>query len=71
MLRLLLLNDLFSRCTDNEYSQSPDFHASYFVELENVYHNSAIDVPLTYNDPGMGSSFINGTVSHIDLIIYL
>ncbi|KDR70758.1 hypothetical protein GALMADRAFT_75632 [Galerina marginata CBS 339.88] len=46
---------------DNEFSQSPDFHAAYFVQLEDVYHNSPIDVPLTYNDPGMGSSFINGT----------
>ncbi|KAF8958808.1 glycoside hydrolase superfamily [Flammula alnicola] len=46
---------------DNEFSQSPAFHAAYFIELEDVYHNSPIDVPLTYNDPGMGSSFINGT----------
>ncbi|PPQ97472.1 LOW QUALITY PROTEIN: hypothetical protein CVT26_002820, partial [Gymnopilus dilepis] len=46
---------------DNEFSQSPDTHAQYFVQLEDVYHASAIDVPLTYNDPGMGSNFINGT----------
>uniref|UniRef100_A0A8H7XXB1 beta-galactosidase n=1 Tax=Psilocybe cubensis TaxID=181762 RepID=A0A8H7XXB1_PSICU len=46
---------------DNEFSQAPAFHAAYFAELEEVYHNSPIDVPLTYNDPGMGSSFINGT----------
>ncbi|KAJ6579095.1 glycoside hydrolase family 35 protein [Mycena vulgaris] len=46
---------------DNEYSQSPISHAEYFAELEAVYHNSTIDVPLTYNDPGEGSNFINGT----------
>jgi hypothetical protein len=46
---------------DNEYSQSPATHAEYFQQLENVYHNSTIDVLLTYNDPGEGSNFINGT----------
>ncbi|KAJ7467866.1 glycoside hydrolase family 35 protein [Mycena galericulata] len=46
---------------DNEYSQSPVTHAEYFAELEAVYHNSSINVPLTYNDPGEGSNFINGT----------
>ncbi|KAJ7648397.1 glycoside hydrolase family 35 protein [Mycena polygramma] len=46
---------------DNEYSQSPITHAEYFQQLEDVYHNSTIDVPLTYNDPGEGSNFINGT----------
>ncbi|KAJ7688189.1 glycoside hydrolase family 35 protein [Mycena rosella] len=46
---------------DNEYSQSPITHAEYFAELEAVYRNSSIDVLLTYNDPGEGSNFINGT----------
>ncbi|KAJ7743740.1 glycoside hydrolase family 35 protein [Mycena maculata] len=46
---------------DNEYSQSPISHAEYFAELEAVYHNSTIDVLLTYNDPGEGANFINGT----------
>jgi hypothetical protein len=48
---------------DNEYSQNPITHAEYFVDLENAYHASDIVVPLTYNDPGMGQNFINGTVS--------
>ncbi|KAJ7088793.1 hypothetical protein B0H15DRAFT_740771, partial [Mycena belliarum] len=34
----------------------------YFAQLEAVYHNSTIDVPLTYNDPGEGRNFINGMV---------
>ncbi|KAJ7058089.1 glycoside hydrolase family 35 protein [Mycena amicta] len=46
---------------DNEYSQSPATHAAYFAELEAVYHNSSIAVILSYNDPGEGSNFINGT----------
>ncbi|KAJ7327585.1 glycoside hydrolase family 35 protein [Mycena albidolilacea] len=46
---------------DNEYSQSLITHAEYFQELEDVYHNSTITVPLTYNDPGEGRNFINGT----------
>ncbi|TFK34230.1 glycoside hydrolase family 35 protein [Crucibulum laeve] len=46
---------------DNEYSQDPISHAEYFVDLETVYHNSDIVVPLTYNDPGQGRNFINGT----------
>lgn len=55
---------------DNEYSQSPITHAEYFAELEAVYHNSTINVPLTYNDPGEGSNFINGTVRHCALLHY-
>ncbi|PFH51224.1 glycoside hydrolase family 35 protein [Amanita thiersii Skay4041] len=46
---------------DNEYSQSPIARAEYFVDLENAYHASDIVVPLTYNDPGQGRNFINGT----------
>ncbi|KAF8158030.1 glycoside hydrolase family 35 protein [Crassisporium funariophilum] len=46
---------------DNEFSQSPATHAEYFAELEDAYHNSDIVVPLTYNDPGQGRNFINGT----------
>jgi hypothetical protein len=33
------------------------------VELEDAYHAANIVVPLTYNDPGAGMNFINGTVS--------
>ncbi|GJJ10923.1 hypothetical protein Clacol_005152 [Clathrus columnatus] len=46
---------------DNEYSQLPLTHAEYFVELEAAYRHGGVVVPLTYNDPGMGSNFINGT----------
>ncbi|KAF9451821.1 glycoside hydrolase family 35 protein [Macrolepiota fuliginosa MF-IS2] len=46
---------------DNEYSQNPVSHAEYFAELEAAYHNSPVVVPLTYNDPGQGRNFINGT----------
>ncbi|ESK83683.1 glycoside hydrolase family 35 protein [Moniliophthora roreri MCA 2997] len=46
---------------DNEYGQDPG--AGYFEDLKAVYRNESngIVVPLTYNDPGMGRSFINGT----------
>ncbi|KAK7019437.1 hypothetical protein VNI00_018047 [Paramarasmius palmivorus] len=46
---------------DNEYNQEDG--AEYFAELEAAYRdpNSGIVVPLTYNDPGMGRNFINGT----------
>ncbi|PPQ66179.1 hypothetical protein CVT24_000156 [Panaeolus cyanescens] len=46
---------------DNEFSQDPETHAQYFVQIENLYHNSDIVVPLTYNDPGQKRNFINGT----------
>ena len=46
---------------DNEYWQNP-FSQEYFAELEAVYRASDIVVPLTYNDPGEGKNFINGTV---------
>ncbi|KAG6840788.1 hypothetical protein C0991_004328 [Blastosporella zonata] len=46
---------------DNEYAQTPISHAEYFVDLEEVYKGSEIVVPLTYNDPGQGRNFINGT----------
>ncbi|KAG6899745.1 hypothetical protein C0993_007232 [Termitomyces sp. T159_Od127] len=48
---------------DNEYSQNPITRAEYFVDLETVYRapSSGIVVPLTYNDPGQGRNFINGT----------
>ncbi|KAI0033132.1 glycoside hydrolase family 35 protein [Vararia minispora EC-137] len=45
---------------DNEYSQNSRT-APYFQALEDVYHNSSIVVPLTYNDPGEGKNFVNGT----------
>lgn len=46
---------------DNEYDQAVGAQAEYFVDLENAYHESAIVVPLTYNDPGPKRNFINGT----------
>ncbi|KAL0951694.1 hypothetical protein HGRIS_008370 [Hohenbuehelia grisea] len=46
---------------DNEFSQTPDIHAGYFADLETVYHDSPIEVPLTYNDPFQSGSFVNGT----------
>lgn len=45
---------------DNEYEQSP-ISAEYFAELEAAYREGGVVVPLTYNDPGMGRNFINGT----------
>ncbi|KAI6030502.1 glycoside hydrolase family 35 protein [Pisolithus orientalis] len=53
---------------DNEYTQSPATHAAYFQELEDVYHNSGIVVPLTANDPVEGQNWINGTVMTSDVI---
>jgi hypothetical protein len=44
---------------DNEYNQAQG--AEYFAELESVYDASKIIIPLTYNDPGEGDNFINGT----------
>ena len=57
---------------DNEYFQSGFGNAEYFAELEAAYHDSSIVVPLTYNDPGEGRNFVNGTVrfaflSHLSL----
>ncbi|KAI8986121.1 glycoside hydrolase superfamily [Trametes punicea] len=46
---------------DNEYSQSPITHAEYFANLEKQYRDGGLLVPLTYNDPGEGRNFINGT----------
>ncbi|KAL4259131.1 glycosyl hydrolase 35 family protein [Pleurotus pulmonarius] len=46
---------------DNEFQQAPEGHAQYFVDLEEAYRASPIVVPLTYNDPGQGRNFINGT----------
>ena len=46
---------------DNEYTQNP-ISQEYFAELEDVYRTANIVVPLTYNDPGEGGNFINGTV---------
>lgn len=48
--------------TDNEYSQSPISHAEYFVDLETAFYNSSIVVPLTANDAGTETNWINGTV---------
>ncbi|TCD66865.1 hypothetical protein EIP91_000819 [Steccherinum ochraceum] len=46
---------------DNEYSQNPIERAEYFAELEAAFQKGGIVVPLTYNDPGEGRNFINGT----------
>ncbi|KZT12288.1 glycoside hydrolase family 35 protein [Laetiporus sulphureus 93-53] len=45
---------------DNEYEQNA-VTGEYFVELENTYREAGVVVPLTYNDPGEGQNFINGT----------
>ena len=50
------------RHEDNEYSQSGYGRPEYFQELEDAYRGYGIVVPFTYNDPGEGRSFINGTV---------
>ncbi|EIW81147.1 glycoside hydrolase family 35 protein [Coniophora puteana RWD-64-598 SS2] len=46
---------------DNEYSQSPDPRAEYFVQLEAFFNSTGIVVPLTGNDAGMGYNFATGT----------
>ena len=46
---------------DNEYSQTSTT-GPYFEALENAYTSGGIAVPLTYNDPGEGKNFVNGTV---------
>ncbi|KZS93201.1 glycoside hydrolase family 35 protein [Sistotremastrum niveocremeum HHB9708] len=46
---------------DNEYFQSDPTHGAYFAQLEETYIQGGIVVPLTYNDPGQGKNFINGT----------
>ncbi|KAI0684047.1 glycoside hydrolase superfamily [Cytidiella melzeri] len=46
---------------DNEYSQQPIARAEYFAQLEAKYRASGIVIPFTYNDPGEGANFINGT----------
>ena len=48
---------------DNEYFQSGFGNAEYFQELEDAYRAGGIVIPLTYNDPGEGKNFVNGTVS--------
>ncbi|KAH9831459.1 glycoside hydrolase superfamily [Rhodofomes roseus] len=45
---------------DNEYYQTPETGA-YFEELEAAYRDAGIVIPLTYNDPGEGKNFVNGT----------
>ncbi|KAK7047487.1 hypothetical protein VNI00_006718 [Paramarasmius palmivorus] len=44
---------------DNEHHQN--IGAEYFVELETIYRDSGIVVPLTHNDVGMDRNFVNGT----------
>ncbi|KAF7978635.1 hypothetical protein HWV62_45132 [Athelia sp. TMB] len=45
---------------DNEYFQSATTSA-YFADLEAAFIKGGIVVPLTYNDPGEGKNFVNGT----------
>ncbi|PIL34771.1 hypothetical protein GSI_02558 [Ganoderma sinense ZZ0214-1] len=45
---------------DNEFNQTAP-HAAYFAQLEEQYRDGGVVVPLTYNDPGEGDNFINGT----------
>ncbi|KIJ38578.1 glycoside hydrolase family 35 protein [Sphaerobolus stellatus SS14] len=45
---------------DNEFQSSPTAN-EYFAQLEDFYRANNIVVPFTYNDPGMGENFINGT----------
>ncbi|KAM5541250.1 hypothetical protein V8D89_005179 [Ganoderma adspersum] len=45
---------------DNEFNQTAE-HAAYFAQLEAQYRDGGVAIPLTYNDPGEGSNFINGT----------
>ncbi|KAM5541244.1 hypothetical protein V8D89_005173 [Ganoderma adspersum] len=52
---------------DNENRNSQDPRTQeYFQQLEDQYHEGGIAIPLTYNDPGMRSGFINGT-GHVDI----
>lgn len=45
---------------DNEYYQDA-YTGEYFVELEEAYRQAGVVIPLTYNDPGEGKNFVNGT----------
>ncbi|KAM5536286.1 hypothetical protein V8D89_010063 [Ganoderma adspersum] len=45
---------------DNEFNQTAE-HGAYFAQLEAQYRDGGVAIPLTYNDPGEGSNFINGT----------
>ncbi|KAF8525605.1 glycoside hydrolase superfamily [Hysterangium stoloniferum] len=53
--------NLAVQIVDNEYTQEPINRAVYFAELEAAFRAGGVVVPLTYNDPGEGSNFINGT----------
>ncbi|KAG7089072.1 hypothetical protein E1B28_010782 [Marasmius oreades] len=52
---------LLSCGIDNKYGQ--DLGAGYHEDLEAIYRNKGywFGDSLTYNDPGMGRSFIHGT----------
>ncbi|KAM5536288.1 hypothetical protein V8D89_010065 [Ganoderma adspersum] len=52
---------------DNENRNSQDPRTQeYFQQLEDQYHEGGIVIPLTYNDPGMRSGFVNGT-GHVNI----
>lgn len=50
--------------TDNEYNQHFDggIGGEYYDDIEDIYRESDMEVPWTYNNAGMGANFINGTV---------
>lgn len=41
---------------------------AYFQELEDMFRSGGIVIPLTYNDPGEGKNFVNGTVRYFSTI---
>lgn len=60
-----ILIDTINADNENRNSQDPRTQ-EYFQQLEDQYRQGGIAVPLTYNDPGMRSGFINGT-GHVDI----
>ena len=58
---------VLKRKIDNEYFQSGFGNQQYFAELEEALRAGGIVVPLTYNDPGEGKNFVNGTVRLSDI----
>ncbi|PCH40579.1 glycoside hydrolase family 35 protein [Wolfiporia cocos MD-104 SS10] len=51
---------LCQHTSNNEYYQDA-ITGEYFVELEEAYRQAGVVIPLTYNDPGEGKNFVNGT----------
>lgn len=61
------MDELERICLDNEYFQNP-LSGAYFQELEDMFRSGGIVIPLTYNDPGEGKNFVNGTVCYFLLL---